>query len=117
MPRMGALVCRCGASPRQDPIPRDPNVRSTRTGAPECLQHPPTPPRVIRDDRHAATEGDVTIVDRTNDHLFQPLLYRVAIGILSEGLIAPALRTMIQKQAKARVLLAGSGISTCRRER
>ena len=33
---------------------------------------------------------DVTIVDRTNHHLFQPLLYQVATGILPPGLIAPA---------------------------
>ena len=35
---------------------------------------------------------EVTLVDRTNHHLFQPLLYQVATGILSEGQIAP-LRT------------------------
>ena len=32
----------------------------------------------------------VTLIDRTNHHLFQPLLYQVATGILSEGQIAPA---------------------------
>ena len=32
---------------------------------------------------------EVTVVDRTNHHLFQPLLYQVAAGILSPGLIAP----------------------------
>jgi NADH:ubiquinone reductase (H+-translocating) len=48
---------------------------------------------------------DVTVVDRTNYHLFQPLLYQVATGILSEGLIAPALRSVV-KQRNARVLLA-----------
>ena len=31
----------------------------------------------------------VTLIDRTNHHLFQPLLYQVATGILSEGQIAP----------------------------
>jgi NADH:ubiquinone reductase (H+-translocating) len=49
---------------------------------------------------------DVTVVDRTNHHLFQPLLYQVAAGILPEGLIAPALRNVIRKQANARTLLA-----------
>jgi len=34
---------------------------------------------------------DVTVIDRTNHHLFQPLLYQVATGILSEGDIAPLL--------------------------
>ena len=38
---------------------------------------------------------DVTLVDRTNHHLFQPLLYQVATGILPPGLIAPALRGVI----------------------
>ena len=43
---------------------------------------------------------DVTVVDRTNHHLFQPLLYQVAAGILPPGLIAPALRSIIKKQAQ-----------------
>ena len=46
------------------------------------------------------------MVDRTNHHLFQPLLYQVAAGILPPGLIAPALRSIIKKQANARALLA-----------
>ena len=50
--------------------------------------------------------ADVTLVDRTNHHLFQPLLYQVAAGILPPGLIAPALRAVIKKQANARTLLA-----------
>nr|WP_155912463.1 MULTISPECIES: NAD(P)/FAD-dependent oxidoreductase [unclassified Mycolicibacterium] len=49
---------------------------------------------------------DVTIVDRTNHHLFQPLLYQVATGILSEGVIAPPLRSVIKKQSNARTVLA-----------
>jgi NADH:ubiquinone reductase (H+-translocating) len=49
---------------------------------------------------------DVTVVDRTNHHLFQPLLYQVATGILPPGLIAPALRHILRKQRNARVLLA-----------
>ena len=49
---------------------------------------------------------DVTVVDRTNYHLFQPLLYQVAAGLLPPGLIAPALRSVIKKQANARALLA-----------
>jgi NADH dehydrogenase len=49
---------------------------------------------------------DVTVVDRTNYHLFQPLLYQVATGILPPGLIAPALRHVLAKQRNARVLLA-----------
>jgi NADH dehydrogenase len=54
----------------------------------------------------AKADVDVTLVDRTNHHLFQPLLYQVAAGILPEGLVAPALRGVIKKQANARALLA-----------
>lgn len=52
---------------------------------------------------------DVTVVDRTNHHLFQPLLYQVATGILSPGLIAPALRRVLKKQRNIRTLLAEVG--------
>jgi NADH dehydrogenase len=54
----------------------------------------------------AKSDADVTIVDRTNHHLFQPLLYQVAAGILPEGLIAPALRGVVKNQRNVRVLLA-----------
>jgi NADH:ubiquinone reductase (H+-translocating) len=49
---------------------------------------------------------DVTLVDRDNHHLFQPLLYQVATGILSEGEIAPPLRRVLRRQRNARVELA-----------
>ena len=48
----------------------------------------------------------MTIVDRTNHHLFQPLLYQVAAGILAEGLIAPALRSVVRSQQNTRTVLA-----------
>ena len=35
------------------------------------------------------TDADVTVIDRRNHHLFQPLLDRLATGILAEGDIAP----------------------------
>ena len=54
----------------------------------------------------AGVDAQVTLVDRTNHHLFQPLLYQVAAGILPPGLIAPALRQVVSKQANVRVLLA-----------
>jgi NADH dehydrogenase len=47
----------------------------------------------------------VTVIDRTNHHLFQPLLYQVATGILSPGEIAPATRDVLQRQANAEVLI------------
>jgi len=48
---------------------------------------------------------DVTLIARTTHHLFQPLLYQVATGVLSEGEIAPATREVLSHQKNARVLL------------
>ena len=47
---------------------------------------------------------DVTLIDRTNHHLFQPLLYQLATGILSEGDIAPPLREVLRDQRNAQVV-------------
>ncbi len=47
----------------------------------------------------------VTLIDRTNHHLFQPLLYQVATGILSEGQIAPAIRDVLRNHHSLRVVL------------
>ena len=48
---------------------------------------------------------EVTLIDRTNHHLFQPLLYQVATGILSEGSVAPPLRDILRHQRNAEVVL------------
>src|SRR5687768_12560890 len=48
---------------------------------------------------------DVTVIGKTSHHLFQPLLYQVATGILSEGEIAPATREVLRHQENARVVL------------
>src|ERR1700744_772388 len=48
---------------------------------------------------------DVTLISKTTTHLFQPLLYQVATGILSEGEIAPTTRLILRKQQNVRVLL------------
>jgi NADH dehydrogenase len=48
---------------------------------------------------------DVTMVAKTTHHLFQPLLYQVATGILSEGEIAPPTREVLSGQKNAQVLL------------
>ncbi|MBD3781436.1 MAG: NAD(P)/FAD-dependent oxidoreductase [Micrococcales bacterium] len=48
---------------------------------------------------------EVTLVARTAHHLFQPLLYQVATGILSEGEIAPSTREVLARQKNARVVL------------
>ncbi|MDX6220244.1 MAG: hypothetical protein QOJ48_1925 [Frankiales bacterium] len=48
---------------------------------------------------------DITLIAKTSYHLFQPLLYQVATGILSEGEIAPATREVLKRQKNTRVLL------------
>ena len=49
---------------------------------------------------------EVTLVDRTNHHLFQPLLYQVATGILSEGQVAPATRDVLHRHRNVVVEMA-----------
>ncbi len=48
---------------------------------------------------------DVTVIAKTTHHLFQPLLYQVATGILSEGEIAPPTREILSSQDNANVIL------------
>jgi NADH:ubiquinone reductase (H+-translocating) len=48
---------------------------------------------------------EVTLIAPTSHHLFQPLLYQVATGILSEGEIAPSTREVLSRQRNARVVL------------
>ena len=48
---------------------------------------------------------DVTLIDRRNYHLFQPLLYQVATGSLSAGEIASPLRSILSRQQNTRVWL------------
>src|SRR5215217_3772404 len=48
---------------------------------------------------------DVTLISKTTHHLFQPLLYQVATGILSQGEIAPPTREILAGQKNARVIL------------
>jgi NADH dehydrogenase len=48
---------------------------------------------------------DVTVIGKTSHHLFQPLLYQVATGILSEGEIAPATREILRGQQNTRVVM------------
>ena len=54
----------------------------------------------------ARSPVDVTLIDRRNFHLFQPLLYQVASGGLSPANIASPLRAVLKYQANARVRLA-----------
>ena len=51
------------------------------------------------------TDVEITLIARTTHHLFQPLLYQVVTGILSEGEIAPATREILRKQRNVKVQL------------
>lgn len=53
--------------------------------------------------KHADVE--ITLIAKTTNHLFQPLLYQVATGVLSEGEIAPATREILRRQRNVQVLL------------
>jgi NADH:quinone reductase (non-electrogenic) len=48
---------------------------------------------------------EVVVIDRTNHHLFQALLYQVATGVLSEGDIAPPIRDVLRRQRNTKVVL------------
>ncbi len=63
------------------------------------------------------SDVEVTMIAKTTHHLFQPLLYQVATGILSEGEIAPPTREVLSHQKTARVLLGEvTGIDLERKE-
>lgn len=51
------------------------------------------------------TDADITIIDRLNHHLFQPLLYQVATAELSPGDIAAPIRAIVNKNPRIKVLL------------
>jgi NADH dehydrogenase len=68
--------------------------------------------RLSRDDR-----VELTLVDRRNFHLFQPLLYQVATGALSPGEIAQPLRSIFRKRPNTTVLLGEAvGLDPVRHE-
>src|SRR5437016_9244423 len=47
----------------------------------------------------------VTVIDRKNHHTFQPLLYQVALAVLSPAEIASPIRTVLRRAANIQVLL------------
>src|SRR5512141_218587 len=49
---------------------------------------------------------DITVIDRRNHHLFQPLLYQVATAGLTPAQIATPIRSIVRDQANTRVVLA-----------
>ncbi len=60
---------------------------------------------------------DVTLIDRNNHHLFQPLLYQVATAGLSPADIASPIRSIVGRQRNTRVMLAEvTGVDTVRKE-
>ncbi len=48
---------------------------------------------------------DVTVIDRRNHHTFQPLLYQVALAVLSPAQIAQPIRTIVRRNANTEVLM------------
>lgn len=52
----------------------------------------------------ARADVDLTLIAKTPQHLFQPLLYQVATGILSEGSIAPATRELLKRHRNTTVV-------------
>ena len=71
--------------------------------------------QAVRKLRRAAVE--ITLVDRHNFHLFQPLAYQVATGALSPAEISAPLRSIFSRQENVRVLLAEvAGFDLGRRE-
>src|SRR6185437_8035749 len=57
-------------------------------------------------DKLRRADVDITLVDRRNFHLFQPLTYQVATGALSPGDIAYPLRAIFKRAPNVRVMLA-----------
>jgi NADH dehydrogenase len=51
------------------------------------------------------TEAEVILIDRTNHHLFQPLLYQVATSVLAPGQIGTPIRGVLGKQPNTKVIL------------
>jgi NADH dehydrogenase len=67
--------------------------------------------------RALGREVSVTLVDRAHHHLFQPLLYQCATGILSEGQIAAPLRSVLKKYRNVQSVMAevtGIDVAACR---
>src|ERR1700726_4044680 len=51
------------------------------------------------------TPADVILIDRTNHHVFQPLLYQVATSVLSPGQIGSPIRSILRNQKNTTVIL------------
>ena len=51
------------------------------------------------------SQVDVLLIDRSNHHVFQPLLYQVATSVLAPGQIASPIRSLLAEQANTSVML------------
>lgn len=59
------------------------------------------------------TQAEITLIDRTNHHLFQPLLYQVATAALTPSQIATPTRSILRKQRNTTVILGeATGVDT-----
>jgi NADH:ubiquinone reductase (H+-translocating) len=60
---------------------------------------------------------DVLLIDRSNHHVFQPLLYQVATSVLAPGQIASPIRSLLAKQANTSVMLGDvTGVDTASKQ-
>ena len=59
------------------------------------------------------TPAEVILIDRSNHHLFQPLLYQVATAVLTPGQIATPIRSILRNQTNVTVILGEvTGVDT-----
>jgi len=66
--------------------------------------------------RLAHVDAQITVIDRNNHHLFQPLLYQVATADLSPADISAPIRSVLRGQRNTQVLLAEvTGVDTTRK--
>ena len=59
------------------------------------------------------TPARIILIDRSNHHLFQPLLYQVATSVLTPGQIGSPIRGVLRKQANTTVILGEVSGVTC----
>lgn len=128
---------RDAAGPPQGPVtplgPTDPSPSATTPGPTNCPERTTPMPPAAPSSPHVVIVGGgfaglaaakrlrrapvrITLVDRRNHHLFQPLLYQVATAALSPAQIAAPIRAVLSRQPNAEVLLAEARrIDTSRR--
>src|ERR1700741_4218172 len=103
-----------------------PNIYTRRTTAEAPLQQGSSIPRVVivgggfgglyAARALAKAPVQITLVDKRNYHLFRPMLYQVATGLLSADEIAPPLRIVFSRQENINVVLSEvTGVDTVNR--